>query len=405
MPKLTEKLIKSLKQKQKPYKVPDGDGLSLLVTAKNAKLWVWRFRFAGSENMLGLGPHPEVSLAEAREKSQFLRAAKRRNENPAEVWRRERGVGATSSSKRFRDVADEFLQKQSKGWTVLYLNKLVERLTKHVYPLLGNAPIDQIGVAQVLSVVNPVSAAGHLEQARRVLMLMAKIFRYAIMMEYATRNPAAGMRDAIAVSEPRHYASIIDPVGIGRLMRAIDGLESSLVTRCALKLIALTFARPGEVRGARWSEFDLKTGRWEIPASRRKLKKSAKENPKTPPHIVPLSAQSLLVLEELTAVTGSSEYLFPSVRSLGRSMSDGTLNGALRILGFNKSQMTAHGFRHMASTILNGDGFRPDAIERQLSHSGEGVRKIYNQADYIEERTEMMQYWANKLDEFRRIEH
>lgn len=230
------------------------------------------------------------------------------------------------------------------------------------------------------------------------------MFKYAVAAEYATRDPAADLSATLPSRRRQNYPTITDPVLVGELLRAIDSFNGTLVVSCALKLAPLLFVRPGELRGAEWSEFDMDHTdgpRWAIPATRRKLRKAQKEDPRTLPHTVPLSSQATAILEELRPLTGGKRLLFPGVRARDRPISDMTTNAALRRLGYDKETMTGHGFRHMASTLLNEQGFKSEAIERQLSHKEPGVRGVYNKAEYLPERIKMMQAWADYLDALR----
>jgi integrase len=235
-----------------------------------------------------------------------------------------------------------------------------------------------------------------------VRQTVSAIFRYAIVTGRAKRDPAADLRGALPKTTATNFAAITEPAAIGELLRAIEGFQGTPVTLAALRLAPLVFCRPGELRGALWSEFDLEAAEWRIPPSRRKLRKAAKENPRTPPHIVPLSTQAVAILRELRALTGTRPFVFPGVRDARRPMSENTVNAALRRIGYTTEQMTGHGVRHMASTRLNELGWRADAIEEQLSHSDPNkIRGTYNKAKYLDERRRMMQAWADYLDGLR----
>jgi integrase len=245
-------------------------------------------------------------------------------------------------------------------------------------------------------------ARGTLNTAGRVRETVSAVFRFAIATGRAKRDPAADLRGALPTPAKKNFASLTEPKDVAGLLRAIEGYQGSPVTLAALRLAPLVFQRPGELRAAEWAEFDLGAAEWRIPAARQKLKKAAKENPRTPPHIVPLSKQAVAILRELYRLTGRGRYLFPGVRTRQRPMSDNTVNAALRRLGYTTEQMTGHGFRHMASTRLNELGWNPDAIERQLSHRDPNeIRGTYNQAQYLGERKKMMQAWADYLDALR----
>jgi len=268
-----------------------------------------------------------------------------------------------------------------------------------VFPWIGRRPIAELEAPELLSVLRRLVTRGTLNTAGRVRETISAIFRYAIATGRVQRNPAADLRDALPKATQKNFAALTNPAEVAELLRAIDGYQGLPVTFSALRLSPLLFQRPGEIRAMEWSELDLDAAEWRIPPSRRKLRKAAKENPRTLPHIVPLSTQAVQILRELQRLTGDGKLVFPSVRSRQRPMSDNTVNGALRRLGYSKEQMTGHGFRHMASTLLNELGWNPDAIERQLSHRDrDEVRGTYNLAQYMAERREMMQGWADYLD-------
>jgi integrase len=264
-------------------------------------------------------------------------------------------------------------------------------------------PVSMIGVADLRPLLT--SMADHTEQLHRVMSLASEVFRFAVATGRGERDPAHDLRSALPPRRKKSFATLTDPTAIGGLLRAIDGYTTgTFQVKCALKLAPLTFVRPGELRMARWEELQLEHAdgpRWVIPPSRMKQRKSAKEDPRAQPHIVPLSRQAVEILDALRPLTGNREFLFPGVRDPKRSISENTVNGALRNLGFNGDEIVGHGFRHMASTLLNELGFNPDVIERQLAHKPQGVRGIYNRAQHMQDRQRMMQAWADYLDGLR----
>ena len=389
--KLTASQIKNAKSAAAPHKLVDGAGMYLLVTPKGQKWWRLDYRLSGKRNTVSLGVFPDVSLAAAREKRQEARTMIAAGHCPSEA--RKDAKAAEASKTAFEDVAKEWLGKFRPTWAPKHTEKLEGRLKKFVYPWLGKRPVGEITTANLLSILRRIEEAGSIETAHRVRQHCGQVFRYAIATGRAETDPTYGLRGALAPAQVRHHGSITEPKAIGRLLRALDGYSGQFVTRCALRLAPLVFLRPGELRKAEWAEFDLDAGEWRIPAEKMKERR---------PHIVPLSKQALEVLRELQPLTGRGRYVFPSVRSWQRPMSENTVTAALRGLGYSGDEMTGHGFRSMASTRLNEIGWNRDAIERQLAHvEGNSVRAAYNYAEHLPERCRMMQAWADYLDGLR----
>jgi len=400
---LTDRALRQLKPRSKLYRVADSDGLCIEVTPQGAKLWRYRYRVGGVEKMISLrASYPETSLADARVLRDAQRRILRSGVDPSFQRRRDKAIGAIARANTFEAVAREWLLTKSPEWVEDHTQKVRNWLEQHVFPILGTQPISDIEAPDILAMLRKLTTRGTLNTAGRVRQTVSAIFRYAIATGRAQRDPAADLRDALPSPTKKNFASITEPKAVGELLRAIDGYQGSPIVLAALKLSPLVFVRPGELRGAEWSEFDLDAAEWRIPASRRKLRKAAKANPRTPPHVVPLSTQAVDVLRELHALTGSRRFVFPGVREGRRPMSENTVNAALRRLGYAKEQMTGHGFRHLASTLLNELGWRPDAIEEQLAHSDPNkIRGTYNKAKYLEERRRLMQAWADHLDGLR----
>jgi integrase len=398
---LTAVAINARKPEAKPVKLTDGSGLYLLVQPNGSRWWRFDYRFGGKRKTLGMGVYPEVGLADARARRDDTRRLLAQGVDPGVQRKAAKKAGVTRSENTFEAVAREWLAVKSFGWTDKNAEKMTSRLANHAFPSIGSLPIAEIGVAEVRPILTRLVERGHIEQAHRVCSTISCVFRYAMTLEKADRDPADALSDTLPPKPKRNFAHITDPDEIGGLLRAIHGYRGSLPVECALKLAPMLFVRPGELRAAQWPEFDLEHPdgpRWTIPPARRKLKKADKENPSALPHIVPLPMQAVTVLKELQPVTGRGQYLFPGERSDSRPISDNTLNAALRRLGFDKETLTTHGFRHMASTLLNEKGYNPDHIERQLSHVVPGVRGHYNKAQHMTERRQMMQDWANYLD-------
>jgi len=400
---LTDTTIRKAKPTETDLKLRDGRGLYLLLRPNGARWWRWDYRrpVTGKRNTLSLGTYPDVSLADARERHSTARKLLAAGVDPGENRKATKAARAENAANSFEVVGREWLALKAKEWVDEHLDRQTARLANHVFPYIGNKPIMDVGVGDLRPIINRINKAGHVEQLHRVMACVSNVFKYAIATERAERNPAADLSAAMPAHNKRSYATITDPQEIGKLLRAMNGYVGSPLTIAALKLAPLTFVRPGELRSARWDEFewDYAGGaRWVIPPTRRKLRKAAKTDPKSEPHIVPLSTQAIAILRELQLLTGHRDYVFPGIRDPKRPMSNNTVNGALRNLGYTGDDIVGHGFRHMASTLLNEMNFNPDAIECQLSHKGQGVRAIYNLAKYFPMRREMMQGWADWLD-------
>jgi integrase len=382
--------------REKKYKLAAGGGLYLEVMPNGAKYWRWKYRHGGKEKRVALGVFPSVSLAKARQGRDEARAKLRDGIDPAAQRRSEKLLAQLADANSFEAIAREWLGTKSAEWVPLHSAKVLAWLEQHVFPWIGALPMASIEAPDVLAMLRRLVTRGTLNTAGRVREVVSAIFRYAIATGRSKHNPAADLRDALPKVAAKNFAAITDPSAVAQLLRAIDGYQGHLVTLAALKLSPL---RPGELRAMAWSEIDLDGAEWSIPATRRKLRKAAKENPRTAPHAVPLATQALVILRDLHRLTGTGTLVFPGVRDARRPMSENTVNAGLRRLGYTTEQMTGHGFRHMASTRLNELGWNPDAIERQLSHRDrDAIRGTYNLAQYMTERRAMMQAWADYLD-------
>ncbi len=378
----------------------DGGGLYLQLQPTGAKLWRFKYRFAASEKLLALGAYPAVGREAARQARADARALLSKGIDPAMVRKAERGARSESARNSLEAVAREWYMRFSPGWAPSYAEKVLGRLEKDVFPWIGRRPIAEIEAPELLDTLRRIESRGALETARRQRQVLGQVFRYAIATARAKRDPAADIRDAFAVPAKQHFATLTDPASIAGLMRAIHGYQGNFTTCAALRLAPMVFVRPGELRLAEWAEVNMPAAEWRIPPNRLKLRQAAKRNG-TQPHVVPLSRQALDVLTELHRMTGRERFLFPSIRTRDRGMSDNTVNAALRRMGFDGSEIVGHGFRHMASTLLNECGWSSDAIERQLAHKAQGVRAVYNLAEYLPERRRMMQAWADYLEALR----
>lgn len=389
---LTVVAARNAQPREKPYKLAAGSGLYLEVMPTGARYWRLKYRFSGKEKRLALGVFPEISLADARTAVEKARALLREGVDPSAKRKADNLARRIAHDNTFEGVAREWLSKQGHMAPATY-EKSVWMLETLAFPWLGGRPIAEITAPELLAVLRRVEARGKLETAQRLKQRCGQIFRYAVATGRLERDPSSDLRGALATPKTKNRAAITEPAKIGELLRAIDGYSGNLITASALKLAPLTFVRPGELRSAEWAEFDLDGAEWRIPAAKMKMREE---------HVVPLSMQAVEILRELQPLTGSGRYLFPSIRSPKQPMSENTINAALRRLGYTVAEMTAHGFRAMASTRLNEIGFPVDHIERQLAHAERNkVRKAYNRAQYLAERRKMMQVWANYLDGLR----
>lgn len=381
-----------IKENSKPIKLFDERGLFLLCTPSGGRLWRFKYRFESKEKLLSLGAYPDVSLAGARERRETARKLLAQGVDPGAA-RKEGVAKAAEDALTFEALARQWYEKKRPFWTPGTAERILRRLNKDLIPPLGGTPIKKVTPRNILDAVGIIEQRGCKETARRALQDCGSIFKYAFANTLIAMDPMPATRGAIVSAPVVHHPSITEPRAVGGLMRALWGYEGSPSTAAALKLAALTFVRPGELRHAEWSEFDRETAEWRIPAHKMKMRS---------PHIVPLSRQVLAVLEGLRPLTGIGGYLFPSERTIERPMSENTVNAALRRLGYSKDEMTGHGFRSMASTLLNEQGWNRDAIERQLAHSERnGVRAAYNYAEFMPDRRKMMQAWADYLDALR----
>jgi len=393
---LTDTAIKNAKPKDKPYKMGDSGGLYLLVQPSGGKLWRFKYRHEGTEKKLGLGTYPDVSLVKARSERDKARTLMTAGKDPGVEKARKKAQGKISSDNTFAAVAAEFIQKRTKeGWAQSTQSK-ADYLLGFLSPAIGKMPVAEIIPADLIPILKRAEAKGNLETARRMLQFASQVFRYAVATTRLTSDPTRDLKGALIAPKPKHHGAIIDPVKVGELMRAIDGYDGNYVTLYALKLSPHVFVRPGELRSAMWTEIDIEGAVWTIPAEKMKMRR---------PHHVPLSRQALALLNELHALTGGRQGLvFPSIRSTARPMSENTVNAALRRLGFTGDEMTAHGFRAMASTLLNESGkWHPDAIERTLAHQdSDNVRGAYHRGAHWKERVQMAQWWSDHLDALRK---
>ena len=397
---LTDVAIRNAKPREKPYKVGDTLGLFLLVQPSGGKLWRVKYRIDGKEKKLAIGIYPQVGLAEARRRRDAARELVAAGKDPGREKQREKVRSRIQAETTFDAIATEFCAKRrsdgQKAWAASTATRS-EYLLSLLKGSIGKLPITDIEPADVLIAVRKIERKGQLESARRTLQLAGAVFRYAVATARLSSDPTRDLRGALTAPTVTHYGAIIDPARVGELLRAIDGYEGQPITKMAMQLAPHVFVRPGELRHAEWSEFDFEEALWTIPAGKTKMRKD---------HLVPLSRQSIAILEDLHALTGPGGYVFPSIRSRKRPMSDNTINAGLRRLGYSTDEMTAHGFRAMASTLLNESGkWHPDAIERALAHGdSDRIRAAYHRGAHWKERVAMAQWWSDHLDQLRKGE-
>jgi integrase len=391
-PPLTDTQLRNAKPKEKPYKLFDGQGLYLEVAPSGARFWRMKYRRPnGKENRLTLGRYPEMSLAEARQRRLDARKLVAEGVDPVEHREAQRAAKPAEVIETFEAVAREWLAKHKEAWAPTHYSKIVGRLEKDVFPYLGAMPIDSLRAPQLLAVIRRIESRGVLETAHRALSNCGQIFRYAVATGRAERDPTGDLRGALqpVTSRRKHFAAIIDPRQVGGLLRAFDSYQGSPEVKAALQLAPLVFVRPGELRSAKWADIDFEGAEWRFTTSKTKT-----------PHIVPLARQAIAILKELYPLTGRTRFLFPSPRSTDRCMSENAVLSALRRMGFSKEEMSGHGFRAMARTILDEVlRFPADRIEHQLAHAvRDPLGRAYNRSTHIEERRQMMQAWADYLD-------
>ncbi|MEO5327934.1 MAG: integrase arm-type DNA-binding domain-containing protein [Magnetococcus sp. THC-1_WYH] len=394
---LNDLAIKSLQAAEKKTRHWDSGGLYLEVTITGSKLWRMKFRFGGKEKVLSFGTYPTVTLKQARLKRDEARLSISRGIDPSEARKAVKTAFKRASEGNFESVAREWFSKQSSIWVKSHSEKIIRRLELDVFPWIGNRMMDDISAPDLLTIFRRIENRGALDTAHRASQTCSQIFRYGIATGKAIRNPVSDLQGALSPVRQNHFATITNPMEIGALLRAIDDYKGAYVTRYALQLAPLVFLRPGELRHGEWSEINFDSAQWKISAEKMKARS---------PHIVPLSKQALAILEDVQPLTHESRYIFPSARSFHRPMSENAVLAALRRMGFRKDEITGHGFRSMASTLLNESGkWSRDAIERQLAHGERNkVRAAYNHAEYLTERTEMIQWWADHLDSLKNAE-
>lgn len=393
---LTEAEIKEYKPKEKPYKMGDGGGLYIMVYPNGSKLWGMRYLVDGKDRRTSFGAWPRVSIREARQRRDEIKRMVRDGLDPALQKKEAKAAAAEEvrqQSSTFKAIALQWYEKKSQSWSEGHKKAIRLRLEKYLFPELGDRLISELDIPDYLALLQKIEARGTIETAHRVQQYCSQICQFARISGLIKYNPVSELKGVLTTVKTEHHASIIDPKELGALLRDIDDYRGTPEVAYALKIMPYVFTRSGELRGAEWREIDFDKAEWSIPAGRMKMKR---------PHLVPLARQVLALLKELYSITGNGALLFPSALSATRCISDMGLLNALRRMGYARGKMTIHGFRATASTLLNAQGFRWDVVEAQLAHAERNaIRAAYNHADYMEERRDMMQKWADYLDSLR----
>ncbi|MCB2088349.1 MAG: tyrosine-type recombinase/integrase [Sphingomonadaceae bacterium] len=394
---LTDLAIRNAKPREKPFKMGDGLGLFLQVQPNGSKLWRMKYRIGGREKKLAIGSYPEIGLGNARIKRDEARELLALGKDPSLEKQRAKARATLDSEHSFAAISAEYCDKRrrdgQRAWAPATA-KRCEYLLSLLNGTIGKMPIVEIEPIDVLTAVRRIEKRGKLESARRTLQLAGAVFRYAVATARIRSDPTRDLRGALTSPTVTHYGAVLEPGKVGELLRAIEDYDGQPITKLALQLAPHVFVRPGELRQAQWKEIDFEAALWTIPAKKTKMRKD---------HRVPLSRQVLTILREARMLSGRDAYVFPSIRTRTRPMSDNTINAALRRLGYTTDDMTAHGFRAMASTLLNESGYwHPDAIERALAHGDrDKVRAAYHRGAHWQERVRMAQWWSDYLDQLR----
>lgn len=391
---LTDTAIKNAKPSDKNIRLFDAGGLYLEVASSGGKWWRLKYRYDGKEKRLSLGVYPDVGLKDARQRRDDARKLLANGIDPGENRKAVKATKTDRATNSFEVIAREWFSKNSTTWSHDHGIRIIRRLERDIFPWIGGKPIAEIKAKELLETLRRIEERGAVETAHRALQNCGQVFRYAIATGRAERDPSPDLKGALPPVKQSHHAAITNPKAIAELLRAIDGYQGTFVTKCALRLAPLLFVRPGELRKAEWSEIDLDNAEWNIPAERMKMRE---------PHLVPLCSQALDILRDLHAQTGNWRYVFPGARTISRPMSENAVIAALRRMGYAKDEMSGHGFRAMARTILDEVlGVRTDFIEHQLAHAVlDPNGRAYNRTTHLGERRKMMQLWADYLDKLK----
>lgn len=389
---LTDTAVRNAKPETKPRKLADEKGLFLLVHSNGSKYWRLKYRFGGREKLLALGVYPDVSLADARQRRDDARKLLANGVDPGETKKAVKAAGAEKAANSFEVIAREWYAKNAASWTESHGARIIRRLERDIFPWIGSKAIADLTAPELLATARRIESRGALETAHRALQNCGQVLRYAVATGRASRDISADLRGALPPARETHLAAVTEPAKVAPMLRAFDSYTGSFVTKCALRLAPLVFVRPGELRQAAWSDIDLDAGEWRYTVTKTQT-----------PHLVPLSRQAVEILRELHALTGSGRYVFPGARTNGRPMSDNAILAAMRRMNIGKDEMSGHGFRAMARTILDEVlGVRPDFIEHQLAHAVRDPNgRAYNRTAHLDERRKMMQLWADYLDKLK----
>jgi integrase len=389
---LTEVQVRNAKACKKAVRMFDGYGMYLEIAPSGSKWWRLKYRHLGKEKRLSLGVYPETGLKGARARRDDARRLLANGVDPSENRKAVRASRIEQAGNSFEVVAREWFEKYSANWAENHSKRIIRRLEKDVFPWLGARPVGDIKAMDLLTTIRKLEKRDVLETAHRTLATCGQIFRYAVATGRAERDPSGDLRGALPPVKGEHFAAVTDPKKVGELLKVLDGYQGSLIVQSALALAPLVFVRPGELRTAQWADIDLASAEWRYTVSKTNTA-----------HVVPLAKQAVTILETVHGLTGKGQYVFPSARSRKRPMSDNAILAAMRRMGISKDEMSGHGFRAMARTILDEVlGFRPDLIEHQLAHAvRDPLGRAYNRTAHLPERKEMMQRWADFLDELK----
>ncbi|ENH6338627.1 integrase arm-type DNA-binding domain-containing protein [Burkholderia vietnamiensis] len=386
---LTDAEIRKAKPGEKPIRLFDGGGLYLEISTAGGKWWRLKYRFGGKEKRISLGVYPDVGLKDARDRRDEARKLLAKGVDPGEAKKAKKAANLERAANSFEVIAREWFAKYAPGWAASHADKIIQRLERDVFPWLGGRPIAEIAAPELLTVVRRIEERGAHDTAHRALQNCGQVCRYAVATGRAQRDPSGDLRGALPPLKHEHYAAITDPIQVGELLRAIDGFQGTFIVKCALMLAPILFVRPGELRLAEWSGFNLDKAEWRYLVTKTKTE-----------HLVPLSTQAVAILRELHALTGHRQHVFPG-RDPHKPMSGAAINAALRRMGYDtRTEITGHGFRAMARTILHEEmHVKPEVIEHQLAHRvPDTLGTAYNRTKFLKERRMMMQHWADYLD-------
>ncbi|MCX7173154.1 MAG: integrase arm-type DNA-binding domain-containing protein [Proteobacteria bacterium] len=389
---LTDTTIRNAKPEEKPYSLADGRGLSILIQPTGGKWWRLRYRFDGKAKLLSLGIYPDVGLKDARARRDAARKMLADGIDPAENRKATKATKVERAANSFEVVAREWFAKFKAQWVERHATRIMSRFERDIFPWIGSRPIADVTAPELLAVARRIESRGALETAHRALGNCGQVLRYAVATGRTVRDPSGDLRGALPPLKAEHFAAVTEPKQAAELLQTLDGYQGTLPVACALRLAPMVFVRPGELRKAEWADIDLDAAEWRYTVTKTDT-----------PHIVPLATQAVTILRGLHALTGTGRYVFPGARTNGRPMSDNAILAAMRRMGIGKDEMSGHGFRAMARTILDEVlGVRPDLIEHQLAHAVKDPNgRAYNRTAHLPERRKMMQQWADYLDKLK----